>query len=457
MKIILLSGGSGKRLWPLSNDSRSKQFLKVLKNKEGHAESMVQRVWKQLSAAGLSEEAFITTNRGQYESIVSQLGPEVPVIIEPSSRDTFPAVSLAVTYLYSELRVPDDETIVILPVDPYVENEFYEKIKELDSLLERTKSPLALIGVTPTFPSEKYGYIVPSSCQEDSFSWVDSFVEKPNVSKAEQLISQKALWNCGIFSFKLGTFMKILEEKGMETNFDLMRKNYSALPKISLDYEVVEKLSQIIVTEYKGTWKDLGTWNTLSEEMGNSILGQGLLDDESINTHIVNELEIPVVVLGCSNLVVAASPDGVLVTEKSASPKLKEIIKEIDGRPMFVERRWGWYRVLDYVSYPDETEVITKRVHINKGKNLSYHYHKYRTEVWSVLSGKGHLILDGEYKTIQSGDVINIPAGAVHSIYSEEELEFIEIQKGQTIGEDDVYRLLMEWEEIINNIQVSKL
>ncbi len=180
MKLILLSGGSGKRLWPLSNDSRSKQFLKVLKNENDEMQSMVQRVWGQLTSLGIENDAVIATSKSQVDMINSQLGNDVPIIIEPERRDTFPAIALAASYLYSKEHVDLDEVVGVLPVDPYVENSFFERLLDLEKALNSSNADLGLMGVTPTYPSEKYGYIVPDieeSTQE--LIQVSHFKEKP--------------------------------------------------------------------------------------------------------------------------------------------------------------------------------------------------------------------------------------------------------------------------------------
>lgn len=453
MRLLLLSGGSGKRLWPLSNNMRSKQFLKVLRNSDGTLESMVQRVWYQLNKKGLSQSTYVTTNRGQYDSIISQLGSDIRVIIEPMSRDTFPAIALAATYLHCEENADREESIIVLPVDPYVEDHFFDKVKELDRILQSTDAQLALIGVTPTFPSEKYGYIVPELINHNhEFLRVDNFEEKPFKVRAEELIKKNALWNCGVFGFKLGKMLELIKGKNLPTDYRAFKKIYSDLPKNSFDYEVVEKLSNIIAVKYDGYWKDLGTWNTLTEEMDTQILGNGRQCNESVNTHIINELDIPVVVLGGSNLVVAASADGILVSDKDSSPKLKDIIHDINQRPMFEERRWGWYKVLDYEKYPNGQEVLIKRVCIEKGKNLSYHHHKHRSEVWNVVSGEGELILDGKQMTVKKGETIEIPSLVKHSIYATTTLEFIEIQQGEQVTDEDTYRTYKSWDEIKRNL-----
>lgn len=451
MKLVLLSGGSGKRLWPLSNDSRSKQFLKVLQNPDGSAESMVQRVWRQLGDIGLCGSSYIATGRGQVEMIQSQIGQEVKIIVEPERRDTFPAIALTATYLYSIAGVSTDTVISILPVDPYVEESFFHTVARLEDTLTETGANLALMGVIPTYPSEKYGYIIPKSDTEAGKSGslaVSHFQEKPSREQAEQLIEQQALWNCGVFAFRLGYLLDILEDKGLPLNYEELQKQYKLLAKISFDYEVVEKEQKIAVLPYDGFWKDLGTWNTLTEEMTQKQVGRGVMTEDSVNTSLINELDIPVTVIGASDLIVAASPDGILVTNKAESPRIKEVLKAHEQRPMYEERRWGHYRVVDYIKYPEGNEVLTKRIFVEAGKNISYQLHLKRSEIWTVISGEAEVILNERLHRVKAGDVVRIPEGTKHSILAVTDVEIIEVQTGSELVEEDIVRFCMDWNEI---------
>lgn len=455
MKLILLSGGSGKRLWPLSNDTRSKQFLKVLEGQTNQKVSMVQRVWGQLEAVGLAKLSAIATSKTQQEMIYSQLGLDATIITEPERRDTFPAIALAASYLHSVELMPENEVVVVLPVDPFVENEFFQRVKDLEHIIEETTADLALIGVKPTYPSSKYGYMVPSKTMENCIE-VSHFTEKPTEIIAERLIEENALWNCGVFAFKLGYLLRLMKEKNLPLEYDLLKSDYGNLPKISFDYEVVEKAERIVALPYDGYWKDLGTWNTLTEEMATTQVGKGVISDDSINTHLINELDIPITVLGVKDLVIAASPDGILVSEKAVSPKIKDLIKGFDQPPMYEERIWGRSRTLDYKKYGINEEMVTKRICIFEGKNSTYHYHNLRDEVWTIVKGEGELILDDNITRVKAGDVIHIPAGKKHGVRSITELEFIEVQTGSEISEDDVYRLSYDWKEILAYFKNSK-
>ncbi|WEK54943.1 MAG: sugar phosphate nucleotidyltransferase [Candidatus Cohnella colombiensis] len=448
MKLVLLSGGSGKRLWPLSSDARSKQFLKVLNNGDNQLESMIQRVWAQLSRTQLASNAYIAAGKGQVEMIQGQLGMEVPVIVEPERRDTFPAIALAATYLYSKAGVDLDEVITLMPVDPFVDDAFFEKMKQLETALKHSEASIALMGVTPTYPSEKYGYIVAHENEQQSYRKVSHFVEKPRIDKAETLIAQQGLWNCGVFAFKLSFMIDLLNAKDITVNYDELVNQYHTLPRISFDYEVLEQTRNTIVIPYDGYWKDLGTWNTLTEEIASQTIGNGTISPESVNTHVINELDIPVVVLGLSNIVVSVSPDGILVSDKQASPAIKELIKHVEQRPMYEELSWGYYRVLDIQKVPQGGEVLTKKVHIEAGYHHSYQLHRRRSEVLTIISGKGEFIMDEHLRSIGPGDVLIVPVGARHSIRAHDEIELIEVQTGGVHEEEDGVVLSERWEDI---------
>ncbi|MGI2327615.1 sugar phosphate nucleotidyltransferase [Planococcus sp. YIM B11945] len=448
MRLVLLSGGSGKRLWPLSSDARSKQFLKVLSDSDGNKVSMLQRVWGQLQDANLAEKSIVATSTSQADMIKTQLGMDVEIVMEPERRDTFPAIALAAVYLYSVCKTSLNEVIGILPVDPFVENHFYQKVKEMENALLTSEADLALIGVTPTYPSTKYGYIVSEKNNSIHYSNVDYFKEKPTAEQAEDLISKKALWNCGVFAFKLGYIIKFLKEKNIPVEYNKLLKRYHTLVKSSFDYEIVEKAKRVISLQYDGYWKDLGTWNTLTEEMAGCITGNGIIDKEVENSHIVNELDIPITLLGLNNIVVAASPDGILVADKEASTKVKEYSQKLNNRPMYEERRWGWYRVLEYTKYPEGNQVLVKRLGVNAGKHLSYQMHYKRSEVWTIIKGEGVFVFNDQLSHVRTGDVLHIPLSAKHTLRATTDMEIIEVQTGSELVEEDIFRTTDKWEEI---------
>jgi mannose-1-phosphate guanylyltransferase len=452
MKLILLSGGSGKRLWPLSNDSRSKQFLKVLRTERHQLESMLQRVWRQLQTAGFGESIYVATGNAQSEIIQSQLDSSVRLIVEPERRDTFPAIALACSYLHSVVCADANETVCVLPVDSYTELRFYTQLKELERMNRQADCDMLLVGVKPAYPSEKYGYIVPDGGKQKppGGEWrsVRSFVEKPNRLLAQELLEQGALWNCGVFAFRLGYLLSELRLRDIPVQYEKLRASYPTLPKTSFDYEIVERAGRLAVFPYDGRWKDLGSWQTLTEELEAHVVGKGTISEGCSNTHIINELDIPVKIMDVSDIVVAASADGILVTDKASSAKIKELADDTDRRLMYEERRWGWYRVLDYARDRAGNERLTKKIIIHAGRNPSYQLHRKRKEVWTILSGQGIFAFNDRLIGIGAGDVLQIPAGAGHSIKATTELEMIEVQLGGQLTEDDTARLFMSWEEI---------
>lgn len=263
MNIILLSGGSGKRLWPLSNDVRSKQFIKLFKDDNGEHESMVQRVYRQITTVDKNANITIATSKSQASAIKNQLGDNVGISIEPCRRDTFPAIVLAAAYLHDELGVDEDQAVVVCPVDPYVDNTYYEAVEQLQKLAEEGSANLTLMGIEPTYPSEKYGYIMPLSGEK--VSKVKEFKEKPNREMAEKYIKENALWNAGIFAFKLSYILTKAHSLIDFTDYRDLFNKYQTLTKISFDYAVVENEESIQVLRYSGNWKDVGTWNMMAE------------------------------------------------------------------------------------------------------------------------------------------------------------------------------------------------
>lgn len=447
MQLILLSGGSGTRLWPLSNDARSKQFLRILDvDGSDKIESMIQRVHRQLRESNIIADLTVATSASQVDSIISQLGDNVNIVAEPCRRDTFPAISLACEYLSKEKHCPDDEIVIVMPCDPYTEAGYFEAIKKMSEGIAKDKSDMIVMGINPTYPSTKYGYVVPekNNANEDVIS-INCFTEKPTITVAEQLISRGALWNGGVFAFKLGYVTSIARRYNNEATFHDVKAKYSKYPKISFDYEVAEKATNIGMIKYDGQWKDLGTWNTLTDELKHLTYGNVITDGTGNNTHIFNELNIPLLCMGTDNLIIAASPDGIIVSEKSKSESIKTYAASLKHRPMYEERRWGTYRVIDNMEFPDGYCALTKQLTLSPGCSISYQRHTYRDEVWTFIDGEGIIVLDGVQRLVRRGDVINIPKGQLHALKATTSLSFIEVQSGSNLIEEDIERFDYNW------------
>ena len=429
MNIILLSGGSGKRLWPLSNDIRSKQFIKIFKTEDGY-ESMVQRVYRQITEVDKDASVTIATSKTQVSAIHNQLGDAVGVCVEPCRRDTFPAVALATAYLHDVKGIGLDEPVVVCPVDPYVNNDYFEALKQLSDLAGEGNANLSLMGIEPTYPSEKYGYIIPDNA--NAVSPVQTFKEKPDAKTAEQYIARGALWNGGVFAYKLGYVWNRAHELIDFTDYQDLFNKYETLNKISFDYAVVEHEPKIQVMRFAGQWKDMGTWNTLTEAMEEPKIGKAILNDACENVHVLNELDVPVLCMGLRDVVVSASPEGILVSDKEQSSYIKPFVDQIDQQIMFAEKSWGSFHVLDV-----EDESLTIKITLNPGHRMNYHSHARRDEVWTVISGKGRAIVDGVVTAVQAGDVVKMPAGSRHTILADTELKVMEVQLGRDISVHD--------------------
>ena len=429
MNIILLSGGSGKRLWPLSNDVRSKQFIKIFKTDNGY-ESMVQRIYRQIRQVEPKATVTIATSKAQVSAIHNQLGDGVGISVEPCRRDTFPAIALAGVYLHEVQKVSEEEAVVICPVDPYVETDYVEALKRLGELAEEGRANLLLMGIEPTYPSEKYGYILPSDKEE--ISSVKTFKEKPDAKTAKTYILQGALWNGGVFACRLSYLLQKAHELIDFMDYQDLVQKYDTLTKISFDYAVVEKETDIAVMRFGGQWKDLGTWNTLTEAMGESKVGDVRFNETCKNVHVINELNVPVLCMGLKNLVVSASAEGILVSDKEQSSYIKPFVDEINQQIMFAEKSWGSFQVLDV-----EEESLTIKVTLNPGHGMNYHSHERRDEVWVVISGEGRTIIDGKESKVKAGDQITMKAGCRHTILAETELKLIEVQLGSEISVHD--------------------
>lgn len=444
MQIIIFSGGSGTRLWPLSNEARSKQFLRLLPGPDGKQESMIQRVIRQIRHSGIEAEITVATSESQRDSVFAQLGNEVDIVTEPERRKTFPAISLAARYLKDVKGCGTDEITVIMPCDPYTGMDYYRVISRLAKAAADGRAELMLMGIAPTYPSAKYGYALPGQ-QKDGITEVRKFIEKPSAEEAEKLIDRGAMWNGGVFACRLGYLVDLADKYVGDDSFEKVRAHYNRLPVISFDCEVVEKASSVAMLPYYGPWKDLGTWNTLTDELAVCTYGNVTTDGTTNNTHIFNELDIPMLCLGTSNLVIAASPDGILVTEKSKSENIKKFSTELQQRPMYEERRWGVYRVIDHTEDEDGHCSLTKRLTLTPGASISYQKHACRDEVWTFIDGEGEIVIDGVRSPVQRGSVAVIKKGQMHALRAITPLSFIEVQSGNPLVESDIERFPFEW------------
>ncbi len=397
----------------------------------GDYESMIQRVYRQIKAIDVNATVTVATSKSQVSAIHNQLGMGVGVSVEPCRRDTFPAIVLASAYLCDVQGVDPDEAVVVCPVDPYVNDDYFAALKKIWELAQKDAANLVLMGIDPTYPSEKYGYIIPVS--KEQVARVESFKEKPDAATARKYIDAGALWNGGVFAYKLRYVLDRAHELIEFNDYMDLYKKYETLKRISFDYAVVEHEKDIAVFRFAGEWKDLGTWNTLTEAMEEPVVGNVRLNENCENVHVINELGVPILVMGGKNIVISASPEGILVSDKEQSSYIKPYVDTINQQIMFAEKSWGSYRVLDVGE-----NSLTVKVTLNPGHKMNYHSHEKRDETWTVISGNGYAIVDGIEQTVDPGDVVTMNAGCKHTVIAGKAgLQLIEVQTGKDITVSD--------------------
>ena len=435
MQIILLSGGSGQRLWPLSNEIRSKQFLKIFNGDE----SMLQRVWKQIRRTCKDSSVTITTSKKQLSLLKKNISEEFNLVVEPCRRNTFPAIALAAAYLHDIKSVSINEAVVVSPVDPYVDDNFFAQFHTLSAQITEN-TPLVLMGIEPSYPSEKYGYIIPKT--KENVSRVEMFKEKPNASDAQKFIDAGGLWNGGVFAFKVSYLLDKAQKLLGTSSYSELIKIYDTLPNISFDYAVVEHEKNIAVVRYVGEWKDIGTWNTLTEVFDLNYIGQVQANETCENLHAINNGDVPIICMGLKDIVVAASPEGILISDKVQSSYIKPFVENLDKQVRFMEKSWGTFKIIDA-----DDKSLTIKVTLAVGSKMRYHSHERRDEVWNFIVGKGRVILDGVEKAVNAGDIVEIPVGCKHTVIADTPLKIIEVQLGEDITVED--KIIHEGGEII--------
>ncbi len=450
MNIILLSGGSGRRLWPLSNDAHSKQFLRLLPSPESGTESMVQRVVRQLREQVPGAPVTIVTSIAQQDVLRNELGAGVRMVVEPERRNTFPAVVLSAACLAWEQGCAADEPVVVMPCDAYAGEEYFAVIRRMAQVVESGGAQLVLMGISPQAPATEYGYILPKTAisPDGTAVPVGGFVEKPDVERAREFIEQGALWNAGVFACRLGYLLDRLWEYVPVNSLEELRARYSELPELSFDNAVVEQEPSRAVIHLDGAWEDLGTWASLADKLPLHSMGDVHMAEDCEDTRAINTLNCPMLCVGTRNLVVVAAPDGILVADKDACHHVKEHTAALVHRPMYEERRWGVYKVIDTLQFSDGYAALTKQLVLKAGGSISYQIHHHRDEVWTFVDGRGLLVLDGVVREVGRGDVVHILKEQRHAVKALTDLIFIEVQSGSQLVEEDIERFEWDWSRL---------
>lgn len=453
MKSIILAGGSGSRLWPLSRDMYPKQLL-VLDDEH----SLLQQTFIRLGAFSSGKDILTITNVKHYSDIKLQLNAidkSNVVIGEPLGKNTAPAVASALAYFKENSS--EDDIVIILPSDHLIKkvDNFNKTVEAAKKLAEQ--GYIVTFGIKPSYPETGYGYIKTEKAVEAGYK-VEKFVEKPDLKTAEEYLqSGKYYWNGGIFMGKISVFMQEFQKYAPEIysnlddlSFEKDTINYSVyekMPSISIDYAIMEKSDKIALVELQSDWNDLGSWQSIynvkpKDIDGNVLTGKVVVDNVK-NSLIYSQKEI-VAVSGLENVIIVETEDAIMACKmdeaqsvKNLYSKLKE--KESDTIKLHktVFRPWGYYTCMS-----EGEGYLTKTICVLPKQKLSIQSHNHRSEHWVVLEGKALVVKDGKEYNLYSGDSIDIPVGMKHSLQNpyDEELKIIEIQKGSYISEDDIVR-----------------
>ncbi|PAD33124.1 sugar phosphate nucleotidyltransferase [Paenibacillus sp. 7523-1] len=449
MHIVLLCGGAGKRLWPLSNELRSKLFVDILPSPGGGRESMISRVCRQLDSSDLLDSTLIISHQNQTDITTRHTKGKIPVIGEPFKRGTFTAAALASLYLKSYGAAEPDDMICIAPADVFADENFFRSFKLLPEILKQSHADIILIGTRPTYASEQYGYILPGKKEPNGYAPVTQFIEKPELDVAETLLQHGALWNCGVYAFSLAFMLSHIEKNGLPVHYEQLLTLYEQLPERSFDKQVAEQSQRAVVLPYEGVWQDIGSWDALCDQLDSNVLGHGRISESSPDSYIVNELPYPIHVIGVPGIITVASPDGILIANKKDSNEIKEQLGSIPLQPMYVEATWGSYRVMERAVEDENTTVTTLNMTLLPGKHIGLRKHRLGCRAWTVISGSGQVLINGQIRQVTTGNQFAITLNSLFSILAETRMVILEVQLGVPENEVSMPYEAEDWKVMI--------
>lgn len=457
MHIVLLCGGSGKRLWPLSNELRSKLFIDILPSPAGGRESMISRVCRQLDSSSLTDSTLIISHQDQANITARHTQGKIPVIGEPYKRGTFTAAALATLYLQSFRMAKDDDVICIAPADVFAGEDFFSNFQLLPDILKHSQAEIALIGTRPTHASEQYGYILPGGEERNAYAPITQFIEKPEASIAETALQRGALWNCGVYAFTVAFMISHIKKMGLPVHYDQLSSLYEALPERSFDKHVAEKARRAVVLPYKGVWQDIGSWDTLCAQLDTHVIGHGGISGSSSDSYIINELPYPIQVIGVPGIIGAASPDGILIANKNNSNEIKAQLGNLPLKPMYGEATWGSYRVIESSLDDENTTVTTLNITVLPGKHIGLNWHRTGCRAWTVLAGSGQVLVNGKVMQVSMGNQFVITKESLFSILSETRMVILEVRIGVTEDKDNILFEEEDWNVILKSAGSSNV
>ena len=451
---IILAGGSGSRLWPLSRELCPKQLLNITGEK-----SLLQATFERLQKLMPEENILSITNTKHLANVKMQLKDYYasPLILpEPVSKNTAPATAVSVKYIYENKN--SDDIILVVPSDHLIHDvqKFSEAIEKGKIFAEQ--GFVVTFGVEPSYCETGFGYIKTSEKISEGFK-VEKFVEKPDSATAQKYLQDKTMfWNSGIFMFKPSVFFNELKEHAPEI-FEITEKidfknseeipfvEFDKMPNISLDYALMEKSNNLVMIKLENDWKDVGSWDAIydispKDNNGNVFVGH-VLDEGSKNSLVYSSSKL-VATIGLEDVVLVETEDAILACRKDKTQNVKHIyetLKQQNDNTHLVHktvyRPWGFYTVI-----AQGEGFLTKIIHVNPKQRLSLQSHNHRSEHWVVLNGTAMVVLDSKELILNSGHSVDIPIKAIHSLQNpyDEAVEVIEVQKGDLLIEEDIIR-----------------
>ncbi|MDP4181558.1 MAG: mannose-1-phosphate guanylyltransferase/mannose-6-phosphate isomerase [Bacillota bacterium] len=452
MKIIILAGGGGTRLYPLSRSNYPKQFLNIDSDMSllGNTINRYMRIVQ-------PKDILIVSNKKYIYHVQEELNKcgakDAQIISEPCARNTAPAIALAVRYCIDKLSVDEKEQFFVAPADHIITPEDSFARKVLQCFEYTLDNKIVTLGVKPDKPETGYGYIKAAQKYKEGFI-VDKFVEKPDLDTAKQYLKDgNYYWNGGMYSFNLITFFDELKLHHPQLYDYLSTKKYERfvddfdkLKSISIDYAIAEKSSNIVTVPLDVYWNDVGSWDSLYDYMDKDSQGNVQLGDcktiDCRNSLLMSNNRL-VAAVGLENTIVIETDDVIMVAKKGESQRVKEVYESLKNRTEAHEhttnhRPWGYYTIL---SESDKYKV--KQITVNPGQSLSLQLHNHRSEHWVVTSGQATVIIGcDDERTIHKNESIYVPKGTRHRLMNKsvEVLEIIEVQNGDYVGEDDIVR-----------------